>query len=143
MQLVFFSSTFNAPCTYRKIRCDGYCSTFWENFSRTKQGLCDTAQRKAQVPVRLSYKLYFFSQRIVFFSHNKSVNGTFNHGLSAKQTAQRILSRLALAIITEYHAGAGLSLDASGLNGERSNVVIRVVSDTRKWGTPSKDRKTA
>ena len=24
---------------YRKIRCDGYYSTFWENFSRTKQGL--------------------------------------------------------------------------------------------------------
>ena len=29
MQLVFFS-TFNAPCTYRKIRCDDYYSTFWE-----------------------------------------------------------------------------------------------------------------
>ena len=80
------------------------------------------------MPVRLSYKLYFFSQRIVFFSHNKSVNSTFNHGLSAKRTVQRILSRLALAIITEYHAGAGLSLDASGLNGERSNVVIRVAT---------------
>ena len=28
----FFSSTFNTPYTYRKIRCDGHCSTFWENF---------------------------------------------------------------------------------------------------------------
>ena len=37
-------------------------------------------------PVRLAYKTYFFSQRTVFFSHNKSVNSIFSHGLSAKQT---------------------------------------------------------
>ena len=34
--------------------------------------------------VRLAYKPYFFSQRTVFFSHNKSTNGTFSHGLLAK-----------------------------------------------------------
>jgi hypothetical protein len=28
----------DVPCTYHKIRCDKYCSTFWENFLRTKQG---------------------------------------------------------------------------------------------------------
>ena len=39
MQLVFFSSTFTAPYMYRKIRCGEYCSTFWENFLQTKQGL--------------------------------------------------------------------------------------------------------
>ena len=33
----------------------------------------------------LAYKLYFFSQRIVFFSHTKSANSTFSHSLSAKQ----------------------------------------------------------
>ena len=32
VQLVFFSSTFNDLCTYRKIRCDGYCNTFWQTF---------------------------------------------------------------------------------------------------------------
>jgi len=37
-------------------------------------------------PVRLAYNPYFFSQRTVFFSHNKSANGTFSHGLSAKRT---------------------------------------------------------
>jgi len=39
-------------------------------------------------PVRLAYKLYFFSQRTIFFSHNKSANNTFNHGLSAKRAGQ-------------------------------------------------------
>jgi hypothetical protein len=37
-------------------------------------------------PIRLSYKPYFFSERTVFFSHNKSANNTSNHGLSAKRT---------------------------------------------------------
>ena len=37
-------------------------------------------------PVCLAYKPYFFSQRTVFFSHNKSANRTFSHGLSAKRT---------------------------------------------------------
>ena len=36
-------------------------------------------------PVRLAYKPYFFSQRTIFFSHNKSANSTFSHGLSAKR----------------------------------------------------------
>ena len=37
-------------------------------------------------PVCLAYKPYFFSQRTIFFSHNKSANSTFSHGLSTKQT---------------------------------------------------------
>jgi len=37
-------------------------------------------------PVCLAYKPYFFSQRILFFSHNKSANSTFSHGLSTKRT---------------------------------------------------------
>ena len=36
----------------------------------------------------IAYKPYFFSQLTVFFSHNKSANGTFSHGLSAKRTGQ-------------------------------------------------------
>jgi hypothetical protein len=39
--------------------------------------------------VRLSYKPYFFSQRTVFFSHNKSVNSTFSRGFSAKRTGPK------------------------------------------------------
>ena len=35
-------------------------------------------------PVRLSYEPYYFSERTVFFSHNKSANSTFSHGFSAK-----------------------------------------------------------
>jgi len=38
-----------------------------------------------QRPVRLAYKPYFFSQRTIFFSHNKLANSTFSHGLSAKR----------------------------------------------------------
>ena len=41
--------------------------------------------------VRLAYKLYFFSQRTIFFSHNKSANSTFSHDLSAKRTGQIVL----------------------------------------------------
>jgi hypothetical protein len=40
--------------------------------------------------VRLSYNLYFsicFFVRIMFFSHNKSANGTFSRGFSAKRTS--------------------------------------------------------
>ena len=40
-------------------------------------------------PVHLAYKSYFFSQRIIFFSHNKSANSTFSHGLSAKRTGHK------------------------------------------------------
>ena len=43
-------------------------------------------------PVRLAYKPYFFTQRTIFFSHNKSTNSTFSHGLSAKRTGQRSAS---------------------------------------------------
>ena len=38
------------------------------------------------IPIHLSYETYFFSERILFFSHNKSANSTFSHGLSAKRT---------------------------------------------------------
>jgi len=34
----------------------------------------------------IAYKPYFFSQRTVFFSHNKSINSTFSHVLSTKRT---------------------------------------------------------
>ena len=33
----------------------------------------------------LTYKLYFFNQRIVLFSHTKSANSIFSYDLSAKQ----------------------------------------------------------
>ena len=37
-------------------------------------------------PVRLAYKPYFFGQQTLFFSHNKSANNTFSHGLSVNRT---------------------------------------------------------
>jgi hypothetical protein len=42
-------------------------------------------------PVRLSYKPYFFSERTMFFSHNKSANSTFSHGLSVKRTKSYVV----------------------------------------------------
>jgi len=45
-------------------------------------------------PVRLAYKSYYFSQRTVFFSHNKSANSTFSHDLSAKRTGQFLMRSL-------------------------------------------------
>ena len=44
--------------------------------------------------VRLAYKPYFFSQRIIFFSHNKSANSTFSHDLSAKRTGQKAICHI-------------------------------------------------
>ena len=47
----------------------------------------DTSKEEVDhCPIRLAYKSYFFSQRTIFFSHNKSANSTFSHGLSAKRT---------------------------------------------------------
>ena len=43
-------------------------------------------------PVRLAYKPYFFGQRIIFFSHNKSTNSTFSHGLSAKRIGHWVMA---------------------------------------------------
>ena len=37
-----------------------------------------SAEGHSYGPVRLAYKPYFFSQRAVFFSHNKLVNSTFS-----------------------------------------------------------------
>ena len=44
-------------------------------------------------PVRLAYKLYFLSERTIFFSHNKSTNSTFSHSLSVKRTGQKLPMR--------------------------------------------------
>jgi hypothetical protein len=37
-------------------------------------------------PVRLNLSACLISNGTIFFSHNKSANNTFSHGLSAKQT---------------------------------------------------------
>ena len=47
------------------------------------------ALHKDNRPVRLAYKQYFFSQRTIFFSHNKSTNNTFRHDLSAERTGHQ------------------------------------------------------
>ena len=60
-------------------------------------------------PVRLTYKLYFFSQRIIFFSHNKLVNNTFSHSLSAKQTGQTSRSSSTSGIVVSAASAAAAS----------------------------------
>ena len=49
------------------------------------------SSRLLVVARELAYKPYFFSQRIIFFSHNKSANSTFSHDLSVKRTGQIVL----------------------------------------------------
>ena len=51
----------------------------------------------------LAYKPYFFSQWTIFFSHDKSANSTFRHGLSAKRTGQKtfVWSRCSPAYYSE------------------------------------------
>ena len=51
----------------------------------SRQCTCTTSCRCYKCPVCLIYKPYFFNQRTIFFSHNKLVNSTFSHGLSAKR----------------------------------------------------------
>ena len=45
---------------------------------------CANKYGRSHRPVRLAYKPYFFNQRTIFFSHNKSTNSIFSHGLSVK-----------------------------------------------------------
>jgi len=42
-------------------------------------------QHKTKDPIRWSYEPYYFSERTIFFSHNKLANSTFSHGLLAKR----------------------------------------------------------
>jgi len=66
--------------------------------------------------VCFSYKPYFFSQRIIFFSHTKSVNSTFSHGLSAKQAQVNMMnhaqvikqSMFVLVDVSFFVLGSGL-----------------------------------
>jgi len=64
---------------------------------RTRPSLYPSSYR----PIRLTYKPYLFSQRIVFFSHNKSANGTFSPGLSAKRTVLLVVI-LDLVLLSDH-----------------------------------------
>jgi len=74
----------------------------------------------------LAYKPYFFSQRILFFSYNKSANGTFSHGLSAKRTGQ--LLEILVGVMACFkmldlkHLICGEIETESGLNKSRDGV---------------------
>ena len=59
--------------------------------------------------VRLAYKPYFFTQRIIFFSHNKLANSTFSHDLAKANRA------MALSALLVYGWLAGW------VDGERKN----------------------
>jgi hypothetical protein len=54
--------------------------------------------------VRLSYKLYFFSQQIIFFSHDKSANSIFNQSNKAVFSASRCTWRGEKTKIKSYIA---------------------------------------
>jgi hypothetical protein len=53
--------------------------------------------------VHLSYKLYFFSQRTGFFSHNKSANSSFSHDFSVRRT-RPLDSWSSLSCVQEYQS---------------------------------------
>ena len=60
--------------------------------------------------VRLAYKPCFFSQRILFFSHTKSANSTFSHGLLAKQAQTALVSWLAESSVLLFIVERGMPL---------------------------------
>ena len=67
----------------------GVCSSLafgtWNCFFSSKLA-SNIASGKRHGLVCLSYEPYYFSERTVFFSHNKSANSTFSHDFSAKRT---------------------------------------------------------
>jgi hypothetical protein len=71
--------------------------------------------------VRLSFQPLIFSQSAVFFSHNKSVNSTFNRLFSVKQTS-RVIHKLhtLVPVIVGLHWKIG--------SGECFNSCCQVVS---------------
>ena len=81
--------SFTHFCSYnRPFRLSGSCLARLQLEERTWMWvhLSSGQLSEGYRPVRLAYKLYFFSQRTVFFSHNKSANNTFSHCLSIKRT---------------------------------------------------------
>jgi hypothetical protein len=52
----------------------------------TRHCACRTADGFFKGPVRLAYQPYFFSEGIIFFSHNKSANNIFQPDFSVKRT---------------------------------------------------------
>ena len=55
-------------------------------------------------PVCLCYEPYHFSERTMFFSHNKSANSTFSHGFSAKRTEPVLLAYHVAIFARPLHA---------------------------------------
>ena len=56
----------------------------------------------------MSYEPYYFSERTVFFSHNKSINSAFSHGFLAKR------SDLSVLAFAEVSCPVALVLQAAG-----------------------------
>jgi hypothetical protein len=58
----------------------------------SRAGSTDRRRRSHEgPPVRLSYKLYFFCESLVFFSHDKSANSIFSHSFSDQRTGKKKL----------------------------------------------------
>ena len=92
-------------------------------------------------PVRLTYKPYFFNRRTVFFSHNKSANSTFSHGLSAKRTEQlsKTLSEIDPQNPSLQRMTRGTDMSSSSLShGPWTNSAILVGRITQVRGAAGK-----
>jgi hypothetical protein len=88
-----------------------------------------------KTPGRLSYKPYFFSQRTVFFSHNKSATDTFSYDFSTKPNEQVLKLNL--------HRVAQLDLHLQACSSRRSSACLFVdqlqanaVSRGGTWAVP-------
>ena len=84
-------------------------------------------------PVRLAYKPYFFSQRTVFFSHNKSANSTFSHGLSAKRIGRLLVNKQSNTSYVLKASPRRLGEESFWASGSPNYVVI--------WRPPSRPRR--
>jgi hypothetical protein len=62
-------------------------------------------------PVCSFYKPYFFSERTVFFFHNKSANSAFSHDVSAKRTELNCLGVACLLKKLKIFAKRTVDLD--------------------------------
>jgi len=87
----------------------------WPGHGRRADDQLDGVEKQIAVsdsnrPVRFASKSYFFNQRTIFFSHNKSTNKIFSHNLSAKRTWQNVdLAGLCAAVLQIQPTRTGMA----------------------------------
>jgi hypothetical protein len=78
----------------------------------------------------LSYELYFFSERTIFFSYNKLVNITFSHSFSAKRSDYKSQKDNGAAL---RHSGTMMNMQPT-LSGEE-RVAAAAHGKRRRWAS--------